>query len=218
VEGSMKYNVHNSILAGHGFWGNLRLMTSAERKWVGNQVRLSKKVLPYLVDVNPSVVGEVGDSPEIYTIVNKEKGAGQVVIFSEKPCKTDHIVEIDSEKVLAVLNNPYVIDDNQLNIPIHFSENESSEAVFILPNENSNISILSSTSAITDAVVEKEQLTYSLSEPGSQIIQWNKSYGKPTVESSKEIEFELSEKNNLFIIEVESKNENSEIIVKNSTK
>jgi hypothetical protein len=218
VEGSMKYNVHNSILAGHGFWGNLRLMTSAERKWVGNQVRLSKKVLPYLVDVNPKVVGEVGDSPEIYTIVNEEKGAGQVIVFSEKPCKTDHIVEIDSEKVLAVLNNPYVIDDNQLNIPIHFSKNESSEAVFILPNENSNISILSSTSAITDAVVEKEQLTYSLSEPGSQIIQWNKSYGKPTVESSKEIEFELSEKNNLFIIEVESKNENSEIIVKNSTK
>src|SRR5690606_36298083 len=136
---------------------------------------------------NPRVVGKVGDSTEIYTIVNKEKGAGQVVIFSEKPCKTEHSVEeIDSEKVLAVLNNPYVIDDNQLNIPIHFSENESSEAIFILPNENSNISILSSTSAITDAMDEKDQLTYSLPEPGSQTICWNKSHGKPTVESSKE--------------------------------
>ena len=43
--GAMKYNVNNSLLAGHGFWGNLQLMNSEERKWVGKQVEMSKKVL-----------------------------------------------------------------------------------------------------------------------------------------------------------------------------
>jgi hypothetical protein len=55
---AMKYNVHNSLLAGHGFWGNLQLMTPEERDWVKSQVILSKKVLPYITNTKPEVISK----------------------------------------------------------------------------------------------------------------------------------------------------------------
>lgn len=214
IEGCIKYNVHNSILAGHGFWGNLKLMTSEERKWVGTQVQLSKKVLPFLVDVNPQVIGELGDSPEIYTIVNEEEGAGQVIVFSEKPCNTDHIVKINSKKVLAALNHPYSIENHQMKIPIDIKEEISSEAIFILPNEGTNVSIVSSTAPIADANFENGKLVYLLSEPGFQTITWDKKKRKPTVHGSKDFEYEIIETGNQFVIKIEAKKGNNEIIVK----
>ena len=99
LAGSMKYNINNSLLAGHGFWGNLKLMTTDERKWVGKQVQLSKKVLPYLVDVNPQVIGKVGDSPEIYSIINEKESAGQIILFSENPFEKEFSADLNSEKL-----------------------------------------------------------------------------------------------------------------------
>ncbi|HKK39485.1 MAG TPA: alpha-galactosidase, partial [Cryomorphaceae bacterium] len=64
-EGAMIYNTHNSVLAGHGFWGNLALMKKHERQQVGELVSRAKAILPDLIEVNPEVIGKVGDSPEI---------------------------------------------------------------------------------------------------------------------------------------------------------
>ena len=103
--GNMKYNVHNSLLAGHGFWGNLELMSNEERNWVGEQVSLSKKVLPFITEVNPKVVGKVGDSPEVYSVVNSFESAGQVIVFTAEPCEIEINTEIVPDKLFLALHS-----------------------------------------------------------------------------------------------------------------
>lgn len=98
INGNMHYNVHNSLLAGHGFWGNLELMSSEERNWVGEQVSLSKKVLPFITPVNPKVVGKVVDSPEVYSIVNSFESFGRVIVLTAEPCEIEITSEIVPDK------------------------------------------------------------------------------------------------------------------------
>ena len=217
LDGSMKYNVNNSLLAGHGFWGNLELMSSDERKWVGKQVQLSKKVLPYLVDVNPKVIGEVGDSPEIYSVVNKNESAGQIVVFSENPFEKDFSVEINSEKLLAVINHPFSVEEEQLNLSFSFNKNESSVAVFVLPNEEPGVSIQSSTSSILDVQFENNRLEYHVNEPGEQSVNWDKKNGTPVVEESSEISSGIIEENGIYKIKVQVKEAISKIVIQSKS-
>jgi len=212
ITGNMKYNVHNSLLAGHGFWGNLQLMKPEERQWIGEQVKQSKKVLPYLVDVNPKVTGVVGDSPEIYEIVNKEEAAGQVITFTAKPTKRELNVELDTEKLLVALNNQYSIINNQLKLPLNLEEKESSVAVIIIPNEGNGVSIVSSTSAITDANVH-DKLAYTVSDVGTQTILTDKKLGEPTAGSLKKIDSEIKEKDSVYELEVKTKEPDCEVII-----
>ena len=217
LDGSMKYNVNNSLLAGHGFWGNLELMSSDERKWVGKQVQLSKKVLPYLVDVNPKVIGEVGDSPEIYSVVNKNESAGQIVVFSENPFEKDFSVEINSEKLLAVINHPFSVEEEQLNLSFSFNKNESSVAVFVLPNEEPGVSIQSTTSSILDVQFENNRLEYHVNEPGEQSVNWDKKNGTPVVEESSEISSGIIEENGIYKIKVQVKEAISKIVIQSKS-
>lgn len=211
--GNMKYNVNNSILCGHGFWGNLELMTSEERKWIGKQVVQSKKVLPYLVNAKPKVTGEVGDSPEVYFVVNREEAAGQVIAFSEEPVELEINVDINPDKMLAALNNSYSVKDSLLNFMLKFEEKESSAAILILPNENSGISIKSATSPVISADLKKGQFNYVVSEPGKQIISWNKKNGKPVVSLNRAVNFEITEKDTEYEIAMENLAKNAEISI-----
>ena len=213
LEGDMKYNINNSLLAGHGFWGNLELMTSAERKWIGSQVSQSKKVLPYLVDVNPSVIGEVGDSPEIYAIVNADESAGQIVLFSEKPFEREFTTVIDPNKLLVVLNYPFSLEENQLNLSFLSKEKTSSVAVFILPNDNAGVSIVASTSEITNVELQNGTLNYVVAKPGEQTIYWNKKNGEPTVDKQDGIEFEIVEEGDNWILDVKVKEGNFKVVI-----
>ncbi len=213
VEGSMKYNINNSLLAGHGFWGNLQLMKKKERQWIGEQVQLSKKVLPFLVDVNPQVIGKVGDSPEIYSIVNKKEAAGQIIMFSENPFESEFSVEINSKKLLAVINHPFSVEEKELYLSFSFNEKESSVAVFVLPNGDSGICMISSTSEITSAVLQNKRFEYAVSQPGSQTILWNKKNGTPVVKSSTDIESEIVEKEDLFEVRIFVIKENSIVVL-----
>lgn len=47
----MNYNVNSSLICGHGFWGNLELMSHQERVEVGKQVEKSKSILPYISQI-----------------------------------------------------------------------------------------------------------------------------------------------------------------------
>ncbi|NQU54927.1 MAG: alpha-galactosidase [Bacteroidetes bacterium] len=214
--GAMKYNINNSLLAGHGFWGNLKLMNKEEREWIGKQVKLSKKVLPFLVDVNPNVIGEVGDSPEIYSVVNENEAAGQIVLFSEDSFEMDYATKINSEKVLGVLNHTYAIQNNQLTIPFKFEKKESSVAVFIIPNENSGISIVSSSSELTDVEIFDNKLQYWGASKGKQTIYWDKKNGTPNVENGVGIDFDIVEKDKIFQIIVTCTKGNTKVIVSKS--
>ncbi len=216
IRGSMKYNVNNALLAGHGFWGNLNLMTADERKWVGQQVALSKKVLPYLTLANPEVIGKVGDSPEIYSVVNSTKAAGQIIVFSEAPIERDFKTEVNSKNLLAVLNQPYEMAGNELKLTFKFDENESSVAVFVLPNSEPGISIHSSTSPISDASALGNKLEYTVGAPGKQTIVWDKKFGVPEVEKSKGIISSVNEEDGKFNIEIETIYGATKVVVKSS--
>ncbi|MGC9355643.1 MAG: alpha-galactosidase, partial [Mariniphaga sp.] len=213
---AMKYNVQNSLLAGHGFWGNLQLMTPEERKWVKTQVLLSKKVLPFIVNTKPEVIGEVGDSPEIYTIVNYSAATGQVIAFSENPDQYNHVVNVNTSKLLGVLNHPYSAENFSLRLPFNFQEKQSSAAAFILANPYTYLgikSIIASTVAVTDIQSQKNSLTYFVSNPGEQKIQWSKQLGKPEIKSSGEFTFEIDERKKDYIIEIQTISKNSKIIL-----
>jgi hypothetical protein len=213
ITGNMKYNVHNSLLTGHGFWGNLELMSAEERQWIGKQVNQSKKVLPYLVDVNPEVIGKVGDSPEIYLMVNREEAAGQVIAFTENPVEKEIDVEVDPEKMLVALNYSYSINDSLLNVDLKLKEKESSVAIIILPNLNSGISIISSTSEIIDAELLDNKLNYLVSTPGEQIIIWKKKNGNPTVVENNDFKYDILEKETDFQITIQTEKNETEILI-----
>lgn len=202
INGFMKYNVANSLLAGHGFWGNLELMTHKERSWIGEQVAFSKKALPYTVDVNPLVIGKVGDSPEIYSVVNKEEAAGQIIVFSEEPFKRTFSTDVKAGKLLAVLNQPFTVENDRLNLTFQSSDKESSFITFVLPNENSGISMQSSTSPVKEVQQQNNRLEYFVSVPGKQVIFWNKKTGKPVLKDSKNIKMTVSENNGFYRIEI----------------
>ncbi|MCA1758909.1 MAG: hypothetical protein LC658_03985, partial [Bacteroidales bacterium] len=205
-----------SILAGHGFWGNLQLMTPEERKWVKNQVLLSKKVLPFIVNTKPEVIGKVGDSPEIYTIVDYNSATGQVVAFSENPVQYNHSVNVNTSKLLGVLNHPYSFENFQLSLPFNFQENQSSIAAFVIPNRYTYLgvkSIISSTVAIDDIEAEKNRLTYTLSNPGEQKVRWSKQIGKPEIKCSGEFTFEIDETDTDCIITIRTVSKNSKIVL-----
>jgi hypothetical protein len=213
VAGSMKYNINNSLLAGHGFWGNLQLMKKSERQWIGKQVQISKKILPYLLDVNPQVIGQVGDSPEIYSIVNEKEAAGQIVLFSADSFEKEFSTKINSENLLAVINHPFLVENNQLNFSFSSSEKESSVAVFVLPNKDSGVSIISSNSGITSANIENNKLEYFVSSPGEQVILWNKKKGRPVVTNSVNIISEIIEKENVYEVQINVTGENSTVVI-----
>jgi len=212
IAGNMEYNVHNSLLAGHGFWGNLELMSAEERKWVGKQVKQSKKVLPYLVNVNPKVTGKVGHSPEVYSVVNTSESAGQVIVFTQEPVELELNTEINPAKILVALNSVYSVNDNLLKTPVHLKEEESSVAIIILPNNKTGISILSSSSEITEAELKNGKLEFVVSGPGKQIISWDKRNGKPGISN---VDFELFDDEEVYKITTNVKMKNTKVIVKN---
>ncbi|MCB0630211.1 MAG: alpha-galactosidase, partial [Lewinella sp.] len=105
---SQRYNVNTSLITGHGFWGALEELKEEERKAIGETVAKSKRVLPYTTEVLPEVIGRVGSSPEIYTLVNQEAGAGQIIAFSGQAMEYLHRVKINTAAVLGVLNHAYL--------------------------------------------------------------------------------------------------------------
>lgn len=205
LTGNMTYNVHNSLLAGHGFWGNLQLMKQEERKWIGSQVKQAKKVLPFLVDVNPMVTGFVGDSPEIYKIVNREEAAGQIILFSEEPFSKEVSVEIDPVNFLVALNHPYLSDNGQVSLSFQSDTKEYSAAVMILPNGKSGISIVSSSSPVVDAECTGSRLEYTVGQPGRQLVYWDKKNGRPQISGGGGAVIDVSEKDNRYEISVDVK-------------
>ena len=202
LSGCMEYNVNNSLLAGHGFWGNLALMTEEERLYVAEKVNFSKRVLPYIAEVNPVVTGKVGDSPEIYMLINREEAAGQVISFSDEPARHRIEQHIASSNLLAVLNNPYVVEKDVLEMDLHFGKAESTSAVFLIPNEGNGMTVVSSTSPLLNGKSAEKYLEYEVNKAGTQMIRWPVELGKPAVESQEEIEFEVSRDGAWYNVEV----------------
>ena len=212
ISNSMAYNVNNSILTGHGFWGNLELMTKEERCLIGEKVKQSHKIKPYLTDIVPKVKGAVGDSPEIYEVINHEAAAGQLFVFSDRPVIQDINVDINSDNLLAVLNHSYTVGNHQVKINCKSQNIESSTIAYFIPNKGTGVSIYSSTNSINGANFENGVLKYTCVTSGKQLIKWSEKYGKPTVKSGNATLKLLKEEEGAYEIEISAR-DNSTIVI-----
>lgn len=176
---TQRYNVNSTLVAGHGFWGSLQEVPQEERTKIGHKVAKSKRVLPYVAAIVPQKIGRVGDSPEIYTQVNEEKGAGQVIAFSGSAMAFTHEVNLKGANVLGVMNHTYEIKRNKLIINFQFPMPDATREAFIIPNNGQDISIIESTCWIDDVQLQADKLTYNVGAAGSQVIRWSKELGEP---------------------------------------
>ncbi len=215
IENRMHYNVNTSLIAGHGFWGNLALTTMQQRQSVRKKVNKSKLILPYLVSETAKIVGNVGHSPEIYTQVNATKAAGQVIVFSEKAMNFIHNVKVGQKYCLGVLNTAYQTTDND-SIALYFEipEDRLTAEAFIIPSGLQGISMCASSCAIDSISLTKNDLQYKVSAPGTQEIVWNKKYGKPLIDKNKAINAEITESENKFTINVVVQKANAIVKIK----
>jgi hypothetical protein len=202
LAGCMEYNVNNSLLAGHGFWGDLSLMTPEQRAYVGRQVKQSKRVLPYLSETKPRIIGRVGDSPEIYSVINGEIAAGQVISFADEPCGYHFEQYLNTSALLAVLNHPYDAGEDLLRMDLVFDHPESTSAVFVIPGAGSGISIVTSTSALSDVRSDGKQLDYRVEGAGEQWVRWPLQLGEPVLKDSSKAEFSIERKENWFELRI----------------
>ena len=83
----------------------------------------------------------------------------------------------------------------------------------MLPNEDSGVSMISSTSEITSANIENNRLEYLVSTPGKQVILWSKKKGHPAVKNAVNIESEIVEKENVYEIQIKVTGENSTVVL-----
>jgi hypothetical protein len=215
-----RYNVNTSLIAGHGFWGALEFMKPTERIRVGKLVSKSKRILPYITELLPKVIGKVGGSPEIYTMINKEKTAGQLIAFSGQALNYKHKISINKNNLLGVLNHAYELESDSLIFNIEFPMPDATREAFILPNNGVDIGIHASTSWLDNIELrEEKKLYYVCGAPGEQKILWSKKYGNPQIKSSNKINYEIKEKinDNYFEIKIKVLNANTEIYLQPST-
>ncbi len=178
---AQRYNVNSSLIAGHGFWGNLERLSDEQLERTGSLVNKSRRVLPFLNDIPMEISGPVGSAPEIYARVNSGSGAGQVVAFSAKPLHHLQKIPIQSEQVLAVLNHSYRIENDTIYLPFTFTMIDDTREAFIVPNQGSGVHVSSSTTWIDDILWEDGQLTLMSGSEGMVMVEWDKKNGTPTV-------------------------------------
>jgi len=214
IENSMDYNVNTSLISGHGFWGDLSLTNDRERKIIGKKVVKSKLVLPYLTDIKTYTMGKVGDSLEIYTQINNDACAGQIIAFGNNSSSYTQGAKIDSTKLLAVLDHPYKFEMGFLTLNFAFEEEPSTKEAFIIPNEGIGISISSSTSVIDHAQWLNNQFVYKINSPGTQKVLWSKKHGKPIVSKSPGLDYTVEESGDYFKLTIKVQSDELKVVVR----
>jgi len=142
---AQRYNVNTTLTGGRGFWGNLKMMTSEQRKTAGEMVLKNKLVLPYISHLPLIADGKTGASPEIYTHINARSCAGQVIAFSGSALNYLHKVTASCDSCLAVLNQAYKIDEGEIHLPFQFTKPDDTREAFVIPNKGTGFSVVSST-------------------------------------------------------------------------
>ena len=152
--------------------------------------------------MNTLVQGKVGDTLEIYTQVNSEQSAGQVFVFNQIPYAFEKKVKVDSNKLLAVLDQPFHLISDTLSLNFENPKNWSSQAAFILPNEGESLSIQSSTCGLDQVHLTDGALEYQTKRDGQQTIKWPAKDGQPQVNSSEKVEYSIEQDGQFFLIKV----------------
>lgn len=187
---AQRYNVNTILISGHGLWGDLQLMNKSSRLRIGKKIAKAKKILPYIAHLQPAVNGRVGASPELYTIINHKKAAGQIIAFSGSAMTFQHRVALNSRNLLAVLNHAYRCDDDTLTLNFQFPMPDATREAFVLPNRGSGVVISASSSWLDKAEwIDQRRLEYKSATHGRQTILWPRRYGSPRISASDKVKW-----------------------------
>lgn len=212
---SQRYNVNSSLIGGWGLWGNLGLMKETQKKrvyefWIKN----AERIQPFIAETPTAIIGKVGASPEIYTTVNTNESAGQVIAFSGSPLNYVHHVLLNKEFFLAVLNNAFKLNGDTLDLTFQFPASDDSREAFILPNKGSGIHILSFTGWLKEILLNKKQLTVHAGSAGDMVLQWPVNMGYPNIEPLGNIQPVIIRSENYYIIKLQISKEDTDILIK----
>ncbi|WP_231390064.1 alpha-galactosidase [Sphingobacterium pedocola] len=183
---AQRYNVNTALVAGRGFWGNLKQLNEGQRSSVYALVSKQKRVLPHISHLPIQVMGKVGASPELYSSIDREKSFGQVVGFSGSALSYDHRVEVVGKQLLAVLNHSYSLTENGLHLPFQFVMPDDTREAFILGNNDAGISIVSSTGWLNDVVLENNSLTVQIGSDTELVIRFSTKVSEMWVDGEKQ--------------------------------
>ncbi len=209
---AQNYNVNSSLIGGRGFWGNISRMTEDERLRVGNIVNKVKLVENEIKDVYPKIIGNVGSSPEVYEFINNENSIGKIIGFSSSAIKYRHVVQnINTNNFLGVLNHSYKLEDSNLLLDFEFYMPDDSKSAIVLNNNDSGISIISSTSWLENIEFDDNSLLITVGAKGNQLIKWPKKNGSPKINSNYEIQTNIEKNSYLdfYLIEIKTNNQST---------
>ena len=207
-----RYNVNSSIAGGYGFWGNLEIMSSDQRQRVGKTIGKAKRIMDDIRYTQTQHIGEVGDSPEIYTTVNQEKASGKVIAFSGSALNYKHRVKINPDSLLGVINNAYQLSGNYLEIPFQFPASLTSREAFILSNQGTGISVISSSCWLDNIKLENKTLQIVTGDAGTTRIKWPDSLSKPDIKGEN-ISPGINGKDDHYIIQIDVEKSNNKISI-----
>ena len=158
--GAEVYNVTTALTAGHGIWGDLSLMTPAQRAVVKGLFDKASRVLPHLAGFRVERSGGIDASPEIYLQRNPKAGYALLTAFSAQPVRVDRTLAVDPSAVLGVLNHPFRLSGEGVVIPLRFEREEDCASAFVLGTDGVQVParVLSSTGRLESLSVDGDAL------------------------------------------------------------
>jgi len=194
---AQRNNVNSSLIMGNGFWGNLSSAGENSCIRAGEFVEKYKRILPSLLG-QPMNKIEKNNQFTIFEQYGKNLSSGYIVGFASSAGNYTHSIKFNNDSVLAILHNSYNLTDNT--ISFQFSAPETSREVFVLPNNSSGMTILSSTCWLKDALIkDNNTLIYQTGSSGKQVIKIPKSKGKADILAEKKAKILIEDLDGDFV-------------------
>jgi hypothetical protein len=200
---AQRYNINTSLIAGNGFWGDLKMLSNKDRETVGKSVSKAKMVSSYIEGQQLKIIGKVGDSPEMYEQIDRMSAFGQVIGFSGSAKDYVHKVKIYGENLLCALNQSYCLDNDTLSFNFQFTIPDDTREAFLIGNNGKGVSILKSTGWIDSVKLDEKQLTITLGATSSLKIRIPSEAKKIKINTDK---FSISAKNIIDIQDANNQN------------
>ncbi|WP_075558586.1 alpha-galactosidase [Parabacteroides timonensis] len=166
------YNINNTLIAGHGFWGDLSLLTPEERIGIGKTLAKAKRIRPYIHGTMIDYNANVGASPEIYTQVDSMHAFGQVVGFSGSKVRFHYKLALNRSQLLGILNYPYTSDHGSVSMDFHFNKPDDTVSAFFIGNKGEKISVISSTGRLDDIQLENNLLMIKVASASTVCVKY----------------------------------------------
>lgn len=153
------YNINTTLIAGNGTWGDLSLMSETDRRKVGKDFTLAKRIRPYIHGKPTCYQAKVGGTPEIYTQIDTQNTFGQILAFSGAAIEHRHAVETDQSMLLGIIGHPYTSDNDSIYFTFDFTHPDDTKKAFVIGNLGKKVSVVSSSGWLDDVTLEDNVLT-----------------------------------------------------------